>query len=76
MQGTEIGRDEEIRQLAYRFWQEDGCPDGQEVQHWLKAESIWLEEHRPKGEPQETKPFKRTQQPKQQSKSLSAKREL
>lgn len=48
MQGTEIDRDEEIRRLAYKFWQEAGCP----VQHWLKAERIWLEEHRPKDKPE------------------------
>jgi hypothetical protein len=48
VQGTEIDRDEEIRRLAYKFWQEAGCP----VQHWLKAERIWLEEHRPKDKPE------------------------
>ncbi len=46
MQGTEIDRDEEIRQLAYRFWQEAGCPDGSDLDHWLKAEDLWLENHR------------------------------
>ena len=46
MPGTEPNRDEAIRQLAYRFWQEAGCPEGNDVQHWLKAETMWLEEHR------------------------------
>ena len=46
MLGTEPNREEEIRQLAYRLWQEAGCPEGIEAQHWLKAEAIWLEEHR------------------------------
>ena len=50
MQGTEIDRDEEIRQLAYRFWQEVGSPNGYDLQHWLKAEAIWLEEHRSQSE--------------------------
>ena len=45
MPGTEPNRDEAIRQLAYRFWQEAGCPEGCDVQYWLRAESIWLEEH-------------------------------
>ncbi len=40
MQGTEIDRDEEIRQLAYRLWQESGCPNGSDLQHWLKAQEI------------------------------------
>lgn len=46
MPGTEPNRDEEIRQLAYRLWQEAGCPEGNDVQHWLKAEVIWLNDHR------------------------------
>jgi len=48
MQGTEIDRDEEIRQLAYRLWQESGCPNGSDLQHWLRAQEIWLEVHSPK----------------------------
>lgn len=48
MEGTETNRDEETRQLAYRLWQEEGRPDGYDVQHWLKAETILLEEHRPR----------------------------
>ena len=48
MQGTEIDRDEEIRQLAYRLWQESGCPNGSDLQHWLRAQEIWLESHPPK----------------------------
>jgi hypothetical protein len=50
MQGTEIDRDEEVRQLAYRFWQEAGCPNESELQHWLKAEATWLQERSPKNE--------------------------
>jgi hypothetical protein len=60
MQGTEINRDNEIRQLAYQLWQEEGCPDGHEVQHWLKAETIWLEEHRPQSETKQPKPVRST----------------
>ena len=33
--------DEEIRETAYSIWQEEGCPDGRHVEHWLKAEAIW-----------------------------------
>jgi Protein of unknown function (DUF2934) len=55
MQGTEIDRDEEIRQLAYRLWQESGCPTGSDLQHWLKAQEMWQEKHRPKNR---TKPAK------------------
>jgi hypothetical protein len=55
MQGMEMNRDEEIRQVAYKLWQEEGCPDGYEVKHWLKAETIWLEEKRPKNKPKQSK---------------------
>ena len=45
MPGTKTDRDEEVRQLAYRIWQEAGCPDGSELQHWFKAEEYWQEHH-------------------------------
>lgn len=57
MQGREMNRDEEIRQLAYKIWLEEGCSHGHDVQHWLKAETKWLEEHRPK-KPKGSKPLK------------------
>jgi hypothetical protein len=56
----ESERDEQIRELAYRIWQEEGYPYGQEVQHWLKAEVIWQEKNRPKSQPKLSKPVKRT----------------
>jgi hypothetical protein len=34
-------RDEEIRQIAYKLWQEEGCPDGRHLDHWFSAEAIW-----------------------------------
>ena len=45
MQSTQIDGDEEIRQLAYRLWQEAGCPNGSDLQHWLKAQDIWRQTH-------------------------------
>ncbi len=32
--------DEEIRLIAYRIWEEQGRPDGRDLEHWLKAEAI------------------------------------
>ena len=58
MQDTQTNRDEEIRQVAYKLWQEEGCPDGYDVQHWLKAETVWLEEKRPKNKPKQSKSLK------------------
>ena len=72
MQSTESNREEEIRQLAYRFWQEEGCPNGAELQHWLKAEATWLKEHRPTQESNTPKSTK-ARKPRQ---SRTVKREL
>ena len=58
MQGTDSDHDEEIRQLAYKIWQEAGCPNGSDLQHWLKAQKIWLETHRPKDRTKPSKPRK------------------
>lgn len=71
MQGAEIDRDEEIRQLAYRCWQEEGCQNGAELQYWLKAEGIWLEEHRPRSKPGTSK----SPNGRKPRKSLTVKRE-
>ncbi len=66
-----VERDEQIRELAYRIWQEEGYPHGYEVQHWLKAETMLLEEHRAKKTPKRPKPLKRTK-----SRKTAADREL
>jgi len=29
---------EEIRHEAYLLWQQDGCPEGRELDHWLAAQ--------------------------------------
>ena len=29
----------EIAELAYRYWQWDGCPPGRDLQYWLEAET-------------------------------------
>ena len=67
-----VERDEQIRELAYRIWQEEGYPHGYEVQHWLKAETMWLEKHRAKRIPTQRKPLKRTKS----RKTGAAEREL
>jgi hypothetical protein len=37
-------REEEIRQIAYHLWLDEGCPHGRHLDHWFKAESIWHEQ--------------------------------
>ena len=55
MQVTEMNRDEEIRQAAHKLWQEEGCPDGCDVEHWLRAKMIWEEINHPESEPKALK---------------------
>ena len=31
---------EEIRHQAYRLWQQQGCPAGRELDHWLAAKEL------------------------------------
>ena len=38
-----MGREEEIRIIAYRIWEEESYCDGRDVEHWLKAEVVWEE---------------------------------
>ena len=37
-QGTLSDRTFEIREAAYLIWQSEGCPEGYDVDHWLRAE--------------------------------------
>ncbi len=36
--------EDRVRQIAYHIWEEEGRPQGRDLDHWLKAESIWQEE--------------------------------
>lgn len=38
-----MGREEQIRLIAYQVWAEEGYYNGRDVEHWLKAEAIWEE---------------------------------
>jgi hypothetical protein len=33
-------REEKIRSIAYSIWEKEGYPDGRQMEHWLKAETI------------------------------------
>jgi hypothetical protein len=72
----EVQREDEIRKLAYHIWQEEGYPHGNEVQHWLKAEAIWLEEQRAKTPPKQRKTPKRTPKTTKSRKTAEVSREL
>jgi len=51
----EIERDQEIRELAYKIWQEEGGSHGYDVQHWLRAKMIWEEINHLQSEPKQSK---------------------
>lgn len=39
-----MNHEDEIRVIAYRIWEEEGCPHGREMEHWIRAETIWREQ--------------------------------
>ena len=50
-----MGREDEIRLIAYRIWEEEDCCAGHDCEHWLKAEVIWEEEQKNKAASEDTK---------------------
>jgi hypothetical protein len=34
-------RQGQVEQIAYRLWQEEGCPEGREEEHWWRAEKAF-----------------------------------
>ncbi len=41
-----MGREDEIRSLAYALWEKGGRQERRDYAYWLKAESIWEQQHR------------------------------
>jgi hypothetical protein len=38
-------REDQIRLIAYRIWEEEGRQNGRDCDHWFRAEAVW-EQHR------------------------------
>ncbi|MBI3743123.1 MAG: DUF2934 domain-containing protein [Chloroflexi bacterium] len=36
-----MDREQEIRILAHALWEQEGCPEGHDQDHWYRAEVIW-----------------------------------
>jgi hypothetical protein len=36
-----MGRNDEIRYIAYGIWEREGRPEGHALEHWQKAEKTW-----------------------------------
>ena len=66
----EADREEEIRLIAYRIWEEEGRPHGRDWEHWRKAEGLWEGQHRE--EPRVNQPEKRTPKAKGQRRGSKA----
>jgi hypothetical protein len=45
---NKMGREDEIRLIAYSIWEEEGCLDGRDCEHWVRAEAIWEDNQKPK----------------------------
>jgi hypothetical protein len=43
-----MAKEKEIRLIAYNIWEEENCPHGKDCEHWLRAETIWETQHKPK----------------------------
>jgi hypothetical protein len=38
-----MNHEDEIRLIAHQIWVEEGYPDGCHLEHWVRAESIFIE---------------------------------
>lgn len=36
---TDQDKNEQIRARAHQIWQDEGCPEGQEADHWARAQA-------------------------------------
>lgn len=50
-----MAREDEIRLIAYDIWEEEGCPDGRDCDHWYRAVAVWEQQQRPKVEAKSVK---------------------
>ncbi|HEY1197848.1 MAG TPA: DUF2934 domain-containing protein [Thermoplasmata archaeon] len=40
-----MARGDEIRRIAYNLWEKEDRPEGRALDHWLRAEAIWVSQH-------------------------------
>jgi hypothetical protein len=45
-----MGREDEIRIIAYALWIKDGCNHKNAVKRWLQAEAIWEQNRKGTGQ--------------------------
>jgi hypothetical protein len=43
----EKNNSQRIREIAYRLWQEEGCPEGNALRHWFAAKTLFERDKAP-----------------------------
>jgi hypothetical protein len=43
-----MAREDEIKLIAYKIWEVEGCADGRDCEHWYRAETIWEQQQKQK----------------------------
>jgi hypothetical protein len=38
---NENNASQRVREIAYRLWQEEGCPEGEALRHWFAAKTLF-----------------------------------
>ena len=41
-----MAKEDEIKLLAYKIWEQEGCINGKDCEHWFRAEAIWEEQNK------------------------------
>ncbi|HXY73867.1 MAG TPA: DUF2934 domain-containing protein [Dehalococcoidales bacterium] len=49
-----MGKEDEVKLIAYSIWEKEGSPAGLDLDHWFRAEIIW-EQNQKKPTKQESK---------------------
>ncbi len=50
-----MAQEDEIRLIAYKIWEEEGCVNGNDCEHWFRAEIIWKQRQNTSGKKEKTK---------------------
>jgi len=69
-----MNHEDEIRLIAYRIWEDEGCPDGLHQEHWGRAETIWREQHSPATTSTSSSPKASSKKKRAQARSRHSKR--
>ncbi len=70
-----MGREDEIKRIAYYLWEREGCCGGRDLEYWLRAEIVWVEQQkRPVQAEEPEKPAKRPEQQASKAEAGSIKR--